>query len=510
MRRPGIILTAVITVITAAVCFAGCKDESRIREEVLKTSEQFADALIDCNTKQIAKLSDGLNDSVSDMMEMRLTDRISSEVKSRVIYTIDEDIEIESETAIVDMTFQVEDIGKKIVSTMELEQSEDKWLVVNSGDVLEDFYKAIDALNISRPASESIKEINWLYNPKQVGSGEYTDVDMIGLEVVFNGEFTGGDYYYTVRFRDQEVYKSDTQSGKFTAEFGVRTPGATTNSIGHLESGQYVFEFYDLSGTKLLDAKCSVEQATAPKISVEGGVSSGAKIDDPDKVESVKWWWYDSDSGDTITYTDASLIHLELTYKPGIGVQRGYFEVAYEGFTVYTSEIRESDKNIGGVYMFIEDNAPLDANRNLAGGTYEITFYDESGKRLASDTCLVIGKSTDDMKPVTKDDVDHLYWVGALKVADDTEFSNVDGIELALILKDSAKGSPVRYSVLYNGEVVYSSLLGPQSANAHYKSGMKDVKLDANGKLAEGEYVIRFYSSDGSEIASGKCVITND
>ena len=514
MRRHSLILMTALTVIFAVVCAAGCKDTSKTREEVLDASERFVGALMDGNLRQIRKLSDNIKDSDSEMMEMRITEITASAVKSKVTYEIDEDIEIsgKEETIPVDVTYTVKDADKNISSTLEFEKGEDKWLLVNSGEVLNDFYKVIDALDIAKPASESVKEIDWLYNQSDPGSGEYKDVDMIGCQIVFNGSFSGGEYYYVVKFNDSEVYKSDPAKGSYEAEFGIRSPGAKINSVGHLEAGTYVFEFYDMSDAKLLEAKCTVEQDTTPKMSVDGTSSPTAQIFDPDRVESVKWWWYDSNSGDVITYTDSLLLHLDLTLKPGMSGMKVYFEVAYEGFKIYKSDISEiadGENSVAGVYLGIEDGAPKDANGHLAGGNYTITFYDGDGNKLATDTCKVIGASTDDMEPVTKDDVDKLYWVGSLKVSDVGEFSNVKEIELDLILKDSAKGSPVRYSVSYNGSEVYSSLTGPQSSHAFYKSDWDDAKTDSNGNLAEGEYVITFYSSDGTEIATGKCTVKN-
>ena len=504
----------VLTAVMAAVCFAGCKDTSQVREEVLDASERFVDALIDGNIRQIKKLSDNIKDSDSEKMEMRITEVTASEVKSKVTYVIDEDIEIsgKEETVPVDVTFTVKDKDKKIPTTLEFEKGEDRWLLANSSEVLEDFYKVIDALDISKPASESIQEIKWLYNQNNPGSGAYKDVDMIGCEIVFNGGFAGGEYYYVVKFNDSEVYKSDSADGTFSAEYGIRSPGATVNSVGHLEAGTYVFEFYDMSDAKLLEAKCTVEQDTTPPMSIDGSSSPTAQIFDPDRVESVKWWWFDSNSGDVITYTDSSLMHLDLTLKSGVTGMKIYFEVAYEGFKVYKSEITElapSENSIAGIYLTIEDGSPKDANGHFAGGNYTITFFDDSGNKLASDTCKVVGASTDNMPPITKADVDKLYWVGSLKVSDVGEFSNVKEIELDLILKDNAVGSPVRYSVSYNGSEVYSSLTGPQSSHAFYKGEWDGAAVDGNGNLAEGEYVITFYSSDGTEVASGKCTIKN-
>lgn len=514
MRRHSVIMMTFLTAILAVLCLTGCRNVSRDREEVLEASERFAEALMDGNTRQIKKLSDGIKDDDFEKMEMRITEIVANTAREKVTYAIDEDIEIngKEETVPVDITYTVKDEDRKIPSTMEFEKIEDRWLLVNSREVLEDFYKVIDALDIARPASESVQEIKWLYNQTDPGSPEYKDVDMIGCEIVFNGGFAGGDHYYTVKFNDSEVYKSDIDDGKFEAEFGIRSPGAKTNSAGHLESGTYVIGFYGTSDEMLLEAKCTVEQDTTPAMSVEGASSPTAQIFDTDRVESVKWWWYDSDSGDIITYTDSMLMHLDITFKPGVTGLKVYYEVTYEGFKLYKSDIKEvteDEKSVAGVYLAIEDGAPKDANGHFAGGSYTVTFFDEAGNKLASDMCRIVGASTDDMEPVTKDDVDKLYWVGSLKVSDVGEFSNVKEIELDLILKDSAKGSPVRYSVSYNGSEVYSSLTGPQSSHAFYKSDWDDAKKDSNGNLAEGEYVITFYSSDGTEIATGKCTVKN-
>ena len=111
MRRHSVIMMTFLTAILAVLCLTGCRNVSRDREEVLEASERFAEALMDGNTRQIKKLSDGIKDDDFEKMEMRVTEIVANTAREKVTYAIDEDIEIngKEETVPVDITYTVKD-----------------------------------------------------------------------------------------------------------------------------------------------------------------------------------------------------------------------------------------------------------------------------------------------------------------------------------------------------------------------------------------------------------------
>ena len=99
-------------------------------------------------------------------------------------------------------------------------------------------------------------------------------------------------------------------------------------------------------------------------------------------ISGTEWWWADDDEGN---YTNTSSIELDLNFNDySVDYSGIYYTVEYNGELVYTSESGEN----WGIYGS-DEGAVLDDNWCLPAGSYKITFYDENGNELASDTATV-------------------------------------------------------------------------------------------------------------------------
>ncbi|HAW15945.1 MAG TPA: hypothetical protein DCW41_04490 [Clostridiales bacterium] len=112
-------------------------------------------------------------------------------------------------------------------------------------------------------------------------------------------------------------------------------------------------------------------------------------------VDHTEWWW---DDGDGVTYTNATDIELDII--PTIDAQDYsfiwdfYYEVAYNGSTIYTSSDRSDSGMYIEAYFYASDVPAVSApDGYLYSGEYTITFFALDGTQIASNTCTVVNST---------------------------------------------------------------------------------------------------------------------
>ena len=219
--------------------------------------------------------------------------------------------------------------------------------------------------------------------------------------------------------------------------------------------------------------------------------------------------WYADSRTNGITYEDTSTIDLDIWFTAGNSGMDCYYEVYYDNNLIYTSATEASSRE--GYFRTSYDGAVVDADDNLAAGTYTITFYDANGTRLASDRCTVTGgAAVSTTSPLTPADVAGFHWYFASGSDDDARYNNVEQIDCDLSFVTGRSGLRCYYTVQRDGTLVYTSDTAAGSYEGYYRASYDGAETNADGNLIGGTYTITWFSSDNTQIAQSSCTVTAD
>ncbi|SCW64946.1 hypothetical protein SAMN02910456_02367 [Ruminococcaceae bacterium YRB3002] len=530
---------AVVCIASMMLSMAGCSDKNK--EAVLEAAGKYAKALCDCSVKSLRKGSaKEFDEDYLDGLRERLEwegypASIYSAIGETITYKVNEDsyepgkrhgASVEVDVEMVDWESIEENGGAKSIDgyisaiedceetkqftlTLEYEEEDGKWVVDNYEDVCDSFYD--EWLSATAPVdyTQAVTGTTWYYYDSRGTDNSviYNNATYIELDLDVADGYTGIKVYFTVTFNGNVIYTSDVSAEAREARFTSSTPGAVTAAAGCLDAGQYRITFYNEQGAELASDECTVVIVDNPDIGSDDA-SVNAEIFDTSAVNHIRWWYASGRNG-TITYENSDNIDLDLYFNTGYDDTRCYYEVRYNGDVVYVSPTSSNTRE--GYFRSSYVGASVDSEGNLAGGEYTITFYDENDNKLASDTCTVIGGSVDHVTaPLTPDAVTETRWWFATSTDNGViVYNNPTLIDFDANLSAEYNGTPVYYTVKFNGSVIFTSQIGAAPYSGYFKTTDEGAQLYNDEFLLAGEYSITFYSAGGVELASGTCTVTN-
>ena len=517
-------LFSIMLIIAAVFAIGACSKKND--KDIIDAATKYIEAMAGGDMQYIRRASLNATAEEIDNIKSRLdvqggNDTVLKAIQGTVTYTVDEDsLKAGGDEASVDVVFEMADwesiakdpeaykdadtyakaikeTDKKIsVSmTLELEQNEEKaWKVANYVEVTRKFYDAWTVAKAPVAPGDMVEQINWRYASSTTGTVKYINTDKIECDLDMTAEFGDKPVYYEVAHGGNIIYKSDLAKESLY--------GIYKSDSGNLEDGDYTFFFYDENAQLIIAATCTVTNESGMEYTVAANSSSRAEIHDKDRVDYIRWWWYDKQD-DGVTYVNTMMLCMEVKLKSGFDNLECYFTFERDGKKVFTSKVATEHT----CYMItLDEGVPVDANNYLAGGEYKVTMYDKDGNPMASDICKVEGGDISGRDEIVKpSDVVSTFWFGT----DDMNktYTSPEKIELDLLLDSDSAGASVYYEVSYGGKVIYKSMVSGKSFEGVFMSTFEGAVTDGNGHLAAGEYTISFYAVDDSLILTDTCTV---
>ena len=242
-------------------------------------------------------------------------------------------------------------------------------------------------------------------------------------------------------------------------------------------------------------------------------LAAQAPINYEDMVDHTTWYYETSEDGDTVIYNNADRIDLDISFTTEFYGQECYYEVAFNGTKVYTSETSSNSRE--GYFRTSDDGATVTDSGHLAPGEYTITFYHPNGTQLASGTCTVTeeaasiasGDTSPDVEIYDAARVERLKWYYPTSRTNGITDEDTSTIDLDIWFTSNNYGMDCYYEVYFNGSKIYTSETSSSSREGYFRTSYDGASADESGNLAAGEYQIIFYDAQGVRLASDKCTV---
>ena len=392
------------------ISMAGCSLGDKSKEEVLEVAEDYAKNLAACKVSKLAKATVEDFDDDKDEWEERLTfssgyiydDDIAeavSAIADTISYKIDEESVEASEKSgegsvtvvftiadyeplvgdedlvrIDDFLDALDDAGTtEIEISIEFEKEDNEWLCANYKEVFEELYAFTDAdYDFTIPITDYIHGVEW-HGGAGDGNGNYVNTTSISVSLIMDREalIEYSYLYFRVEHNGREIYSTLCYG---EASVSILVLDDYTDPTGlFLEAGTYTITFYLEDGTDIMTLEANV---TIGDLTLEF-------------EENLYWYFTDNYDQENPVYTNTTEILGLLQYSGDIYYYRApYATIAYEGEVFY----EESDTQ--EIWLSADSSSydvPLDpSGQYFAAGTYTITFYDEDGSVIVSDSCTVL------------------------------------------------------------------------------------------------------------------------
>lgn len=362
------------------------------------------------------------------------------------------------------------------------------WLCSNTDDILKEIFSFLDEDFIyDSPVSDIVSGFSWRGdNCIDEYAGIYSHSLFIELHVYltsYNAYDT--DSFYCEISYNGEVRKIDQQGT--TAQVFIQDIEESVDC--ELPAGTYTFTFYDADGNEI--------------ISLDAIVTA----DDQEVTYEDCHVWINADNTDRTGSNDHAPIYIapeviECEARSDMNVWNfsGYYTVEYEGNVIYT----ESGYIRACVSVSSGPDIPLDpSGTHLASGEYTITYYDEEGNQLCTDSCTVVEEGTFAV-------AEHLSW-GFNEWDYDTDqpyFDNTSIMQCSLSYVGDLDESSVTATVYYNGEEIYSCE-GTEVIISTVSNSDVQAVAAMGSYFDSGEYTFTFTDQSGNTISSETCYVIN-
>lgn len=386
-------MTALLVTAAMVMSMAGCSalGSGKAKEAVLDTASDFLDALVKLDADAMIDVSDFDEDSADELALLLASLEDDEDIANlldaylgSVEYVIDEEsieVDMKKGSASLDVTISHADLEalaedednmvdidtfidaiddaelKEDTLTLDLEQDDDEWLVVDATDFYEDFMQTLDTGDFD-PTTAFGSDFSEVYIGHSWWGADDDDTYTNAYYIDFWGTYDSSmldespELYFTVEHDGNLVYTSDITS---SADCYFYATDYTDDE--YLPEGSYTVSLYTSDGT-LIDSDSTYVYLTAtptvaPTVST---VDTETYWDDPSSAWAdtiTGWGWYDYSEGDI-----------------GDGYYSSGDTVEYD---LVTSD--DSASSLYYAYFYADDIEDVDISSPWCDGTVDFTAY---------------------------------------------------------------------------------------------------------------------------------------
>lgn len=491
--------------------------------ELVGITDELCAAIISTDLYEIEYMSDEVFYSVRGAWETRLNfssnssyDPRSTDVYDTIIDTFDYEIDpgsatVSDTTASINVTFSMTDWEaviegdlpsgpnsltdalqsadtREIPCTLEFINDNGVWLCSNTEDILTDIYSFVDEdFLFGSPVADMLSGYSWKGNNCiDENAGIYSHTVYIQVDFYLENYFTYDENtFYCEISHNGDLIKTDHQGSMAELDF------SDTGSTDELEipEGMYTFAFYDEDGKEIITLTATVIN------------------DESDYGYEDRHVWYYTDNVSDYGYNDQSPMYVApdvIECEPVADVTdwnfSGYYTVEYEGNIIFTESgfLRASITPSSGPDM------PLDSTgAHFAPGVYTVTYYDENGNQLSTDSCTVYEEGTFAV-------AEHLRW-GFNEWDYDTDqayFDRTGIMQAEMSYVGDLDESSVTCTMYYNDTEIYSGpgtciVIGTSTYDYIPEIALMQSYFD------DGIYTFTFTDDEGNILQSESCYVIN-